>query len=284
MNGATFYLGAKPHLLQHTDKPLFVSDSTLREQKKLKPAKGRYSVDSGGFSELQENGHWTRSPRQYADDLVRYAESIGPYDWAAQQDWMCEEAIIHGGIFNRQRFVGTGLSVVEHQRRTVGNFLDLMSINDKLKIIPVVQGDRPAAYEQCINLYDQAGIRLTDYPVVGIGSVCRIQATRKAVDIVQHVSSILGTNRLHGFGFKTEGLRLVGHLLGSADSHAWSLNGRHKPGCDFRLSRDKPHKNEANCLRYALAWRDRVLDALADSRPAPFVPEQLAFDYFAPAA
>ena len=289
MNGDTFYTGAKPHFLRHTDVPLFISNSGLRDMKKLPQAQGPWAEDSAGFTELQRHGEWTRSPKQYIDDLHRHNECIGPFDWAAQQDWMCEDAIIHGGTFNGQYFVGTHLSVVEHQRRTVGNYLDLKSLDDTLRIIPVVQGRRPQDYEYCISLYDQAGIDLRQEPVVGVGSVCRIQNTDEAVDIIETVVRIIGRDRVHGFGFKTEGLRRVGKLLGSADSHAWSLDGRHEDGtgCDFRLSRDKPHKTEANCLRYMLKWRADTIAAIGNPRPRPLRPDtskrlagrgQLSFD------
>lgn len=274
-----FYLGAKPHMLAHTGVPLFVANPHLRDVKRLPQARGPWAEDSGGFTELQRHGRWTRTPAQYVTELHRHREEIGRLEWAAPQDWMCEDAIIHGGTVGGLHFTGTGLSVVEHQHRTVGNFVDLRALDDTLPIIPVLQGRTPAEYEHCINLYDRAGVRLTDYPVVGIGSVCRIQATEEAADIVEHVAAIVGPGRLHGFGFKIDGLRRVGHLLGSADSHAWSLHGRRTSGdgCDFRLPRSRgPHKNEANCLRFALAWRARVLEAIAEGATAP---RQLRLDF-----
>lgn len=276
MKTPQFFLGAKPHFLTHTDVDLFVANTHLMDRRSLPGGRGRLAIDSGGFSELQRHGRWTRTPRQYVGDLRRYRDHFGPrLLWAAPQDWMCEDVIICGGTVDKQHFVGTGLSVEEHLRRTVGNFLDLKSLDDTLNIIPVVQGRLPADYEHCIDLYDEAGINLFDYPVVGIGSVCRIQATDEAARIVERVAGILGPDRLHGFGFKTAGLEMVADLLGSADSHAWSLNGRNKPGCDFRLSKPKPHKNEANCLRFALKWRERVLTAI---RTGVTEPRQLAFD------
>jgi hypothetical protein len=59
---------------------------------------------------------------------------------------------------------------------------------------------------------------------------------------------------LHGFGIKTRGLGRYAALLASADSMAWSYNARRHtalPGC--------PHRNCANCPRWALRWRERVL-------------------------
>jgi hypothetical protein len=60
--------------------------------------------------------------------------------------------------------------------------------------------------------------------------------------------------RCHGFGVKVRGLRSYAEHLVSSDSMAWSYDARRKaplPGC--------PHKNCANCLKYALRWRANVL-------------------------
>jgi len=39
--------------------------------------------------------------------------------------------------------------------------------------MPVLQGwAAPGDYCRCADLYDKAGVRLEDYPVVGLGSVC----------------------------------------------------------------------------------------------------------------
>ncbi|SES04111.1 DUF7221 family queuine tRNA-ribosyltransferase-like protein [Streptomyces qinglanensis] len=270
-----FYLGAKPHFMAHTDVPLFVSDTTLRGIRRLPEARGPWALDSGGFTQLSEHGTWGSgpSPRQYVEQIRRYAEHIGRLEWAAPQDWMCEDVIINGGPMPGGKHApGTRLSVAEHQRRTVANFCELRALNCPVRIIPVLQGDRPAAYEQCATLYERAGVDLTREPLVGVGSVCRIQDTPLAAEVIHTVAGIVGPGRAHGFGFKTEGLRRVAHLLGTADSMAWSAQGRHTPGdgCDFRLPRSRgPHKNEANCLRYALAWREGVLAAIEKGMTAP---------------
>jgi len=38
---------------------------------------------------------------------------------------MCEPTMIEGGMVGKVRAPGTGLSVLEHQRRTVANFVKL---------------------------------------------------------------------------------------------------------------------------------------------------------------
>jgi len=93
--------------------------------------------------------------------------------------------------------------------------------------------------------------------VVGLGSVCRRQATHGIATIVQTLAN--AGIRLHGFGVKTKGLQTYGVHLASADTRlAWSYGGRRVPGC-------RPgHKSESNCLSFALAYHDRVQHA----RPA----------------
>ncbi|MDX3359747.1 MULTISPECIES: deazapurine DNA modification protein DpdA family protein [Streptomyces] len=251
-----FYLTThKRHWLRLTDVPLFLKAEHFDRAAKWDVARGPYAVDSGGFMELKAKGTWTRTPRQYVDSLRRIWEHAGPYDWAAQQDWMCEDAIIHGGTFGGQHFVGTRLSIAEHQRRTVANFLELRSLAPDLRIAPVLQGRSIPQYERCVELFENAGVDLRAEPVVGLGSVCRLQSTREGAAIVTAMAA--HGFKLHGFGFKTLGLERVGHLLASADSAAWSSHARHRPPLPGH-----PHKNCANCIDYALRWRTRVLAAI----------------------
>lgn len=266
MTGASlvrFLLGThQPGWLAHAGVPLFVSDTRLRGYKTLPVAVAPFGVDSGGFTELQRHGTWTVSPVDYVARLRRYRDEIGQLLWAAPQDWMCEDLIINGGWLHGQRFAGTHLSVTEHQRRTVLNYAHLRDLAPDLPIIPVVQGRDPDEYRRCVDLYwSLARIDLSMVPLVGVGSVCRLQATSTAGRILSALRRH-GLTRLHGFGFKTLGLAAHGHLLTSADSLAWSIDarriGRPLPGCTR-------HKNCANCLRYALRWRT---DLLASTRHA----------------
>ncbi|MGW6461091.1 deazapurine DNA modification protein DpdA family protein [Streptomyces sp. NPDC055078] len=251
-----FYLTThKRHWVRLTDVPLFLKSEHFTVARTPPVAIGRYAVDSGGFSELQRHGRWTRTPRQYIQDLRRIWETVGPFDWAAPQDWMCEDLIIHGGTAGPLTFAGTGLSVLEHQHRTVANFLELRSVAPELRIIPVLQGRTVPDYEHCRNLYERAGIDLTREPTVGLGSVCRLQSTAEGAAIVTAMAA--HGLRLHGFGFKTLGLAKVGHLLASADSAAWSYHARRRPPLPGHT-----HLNCANCLPYALNWRTHVLSAL----------------------
>jgi len=252
-----FYLGThQPGWLATAGVPLFVSDRRLRGYRRLPVAAAPWACDSGGFTELQVYGSWEHgpTPAEYVARVRRYRDEIGQLAWAAPQDWMCENIVIHGGQIGPVRFAGTHLSVAEHQRRTVNNFVELRDRAPELPFVPVVQGWTVADYLRCVDLYDRAGVDLRTAPLVGLGSVCRRQSTGEVGAIITALRSA-GVARLHGFGFKILGLAAHGHLLTSADSMAWSLDARRRPplpGC-------AGHRNCANCLRFALQWRAAVL-------------------------
>ena len=272
--GLRFLLGThQPGWLGRAGVPLFVSDVRLRGYQRLPAAVTGWACDSGGFSELQRFGTWTVSPQEYVARLRRYRAEIGHLRWAAQQDWMCEDIVINGGRIGPLRFAGTHLSVGEHQRRTVTNYAALRDLAPDLNIIPVVQGQRPDDYRRCVELFwSLLRVDLTTLPLVGVGSVCRRQATGEAGRILDALHS-MGLHRLHGFGFKILGLVAHGHRLVSADSMAWSVQARRlrRPSLPECVTAGR-HRNCANCLPYALAWRSRVLAAVraAPDQPALF--------------
>ncbi|MGW2550029.1 deazapurine DNA modification protein DpdA family protein [Streptomyces sp. NPDC001635] len=249
------YLGAhQPSWLERREfgdlcVPLCVAQHRLEGRSTLPRAVTPWMLDSGGFTQLSKYGRWTVSPYTYAADARRYYDEIGMLDVCAIQDWMCEDEIL----------ANTGLTVHDHQIKTVASFLNLMSLDADLPWMPVVQGFTLDEYLRCVDLYDQVGVDLTLEPVVGIGSVCRRQSTNEAVRIIETLWS-MGI-RLHGFGFKVTGLREVSHLLYSSDSMAWSFNATKRapmPGCS--------HQSCSNCPKYALAWRNRMLNSLPDHR------------------
>ena len=256
----TFWLGThEPSWLARLDVPvpLFVSHRRLARRRSMPQARTAWALDSGGFSELSLFGGWQTSPVTYTTAVRRYQEEIGKLAWAAPQDWMCEPDMI----------ARTGLSVAEHQRRTVANLIELRALAPDLPWIPVVQGYTVAEYLACVDAYTDAGVDLATEPLVGLGSVCRRQATGEAHHIILALHGV-GVTRLHGFGVKVLGLRRYGHLLTSSDSLAWSYQARRRdplPGCQHRAC--------SNCPRWALAWRERVL---ATSVPAHHLPDTTA--------
>lgn len=252
MSTLEFYLGTHiPSWLTTARYPLFVAWHRLAGRKTMPRAACPWALDSGGFSVLQHQGEWTVTPREYAAGVRRCRDETGMLAWAAPQDWMCEPAIIDGGWHNGQYFAGTHLSVAEHQRRTVENFLELRMIAPDLPFIPVLQGYALDDYRRCADLYEKAGVSLAREPRTGLGSVCRRQATAE----IACVAGALADDglRLHGFGVKTLGLAVYAHDLVSADSLAWSARGRRVKGCAAG------HATEANCPAFASAWRARVL-------------------------
>jgi hypothetical protein len=250
-----FYLGThQPQWLGALDVPLFVSVRSLRDRRtgrlrrRLPVARGPWALDSGAFFEVARLGGFQTSQRAYAAEVHRCAEEIGQLSWAAPQDWMVEEFAL----------ARTGLSLSEHQARTVGGYLELRALG--LPVIPVLQGRTLGDYEACAARYELAGVDRAALPLVGLGSVCRRQHTGEIQAIV-HALDAAGL-RLHGFGVKVRGLAGYADALASADSLAWSYQARRSlalPGCTT-------HRNCANCPRYALRWRARVLAGLQTPR------------------
>lgn len=244
-----FYLGThQPSWLTQTGVPLFVSARRLRSDRGGRPlAAGPWSLDSGGFTELSLNGRWTVPAERYASEVVRWAKDVGRLRWAAIQDWMCEPHIV----------AKTGLSVREHQLRTVASYLRLNDLAPNVWWIPVLQGFATDDYLRHADDYLAAGVDLHALPLVGLGSVCRRQATGEVEGLIRRLTG--DGLRLHGFGFALPGLRRVGRLLASADSLAWSAAARREPPIPGHAAR---HRRCNNCIDFALAWRWRVVESL----------------------
>jgi len=171
---------------------------------------------------------------------------IGGLAWAAPQDWMCEAGML----------AKTGLKIADHQRLTLDNYLELRGLAPDLPIVPVLQGWTLDDYLRHADAYQRAGVQLDRGELVGVGTLCRRQHTATACTILQRLAG-LGL-KLHGFGVKMQGLDAGGQYLASADSLAWSFQARCKrlrlPGCS--------HRTCSSCLRWALQWRERVLDRI----------------------
>lgn len=284
MDPSTFYLGCSTPSWLHdeVEAPLFLALHRIRrwlsnEDWPRRP-RVRWALDSGGFNHVRKNGGWVLSPEDFVGEVWSHSKHVDGLQWAAPQDWMCEEDVLDI----------TGRTVAEHQALTVANFPQVCAEWERLEddatrwlgdevlpsdrrpcpFIPVLQGD-PAdldSHLRCVDMYAAAGVDLWSYPVVGLGSVCREQATSKVVRIVERLWLETGLP-LHGFGVKTDGLRLYGDLLASADSHAWSATARRQETtCKHGLVRW-----ERNCHQYAIEWREQVLAGL----PAPRAPRDL---------
>lgn len=245
-----FYLGThRANWLSFVGVPLFVSRSVLRNRRSLPRAAAPWALDSGGFTELTLHGGWRIDAATYASDVRRYASEIGNLNWAAPQDWMCEPHVI----------AKTGLTVFDHQVLTTVNFLELRTVAPELPFIPVLQGWEPQDYLDHVDLYERHGVDLSAEPTVGVGSVCR---RSNEDDIARLLIALCAMGiSLHGFGIKNLALRKCHRHIVSSDSMAWSFRARRDvplPGCQ--------HTNCANCVDYALLWRQRLLVNVEQSK------------------
>lgn len=146
----------------------------------------------------------------------------------------------------------TGLTVEDHQRRTVANFIELRERAPELPYIPVLQGWTRTDYERCVTFYEAAGVNLGKETRVRIGSICRRQGTQEVADIVWMLAD--AGLKIHGFGVKAHGIANLTGALASTDSMAWSYRARR----DHPLPRCQ-HRRCSNCIKYAVRWRDRLL-------------------------
>lgn len=236
-----FLLGThKPQWLAQVTVPLFVSRRRLQDRRTLPRATCDWVMDSGGFTELDRGGAWSISEAEFVEQVRRYQEEIGRLLWAPVMDYMCEPWIVEK----------TGLSVREHQRRTLVSYLSLRDRAPEIPWAPVLQGWEADDYQRHRDDYEAAGVDLAGLSIVGVGSVCRRQHTDDAEAIVRLFPDL----NLHGFGFKITGLARCADALASADSMSWSLQARYRP----RFCADGKHQNCANCLTWALHWREKV--------------------------
>ncbi|MFK3984507.1 hypothetical protein ACI2K4_29550 [Micromonospora sp. NPDC050397] len=265
-----FYLGVgHPNRLNESPVPLFISATTLARYRRrgddfpVRMNEAPWAGDSGAYAALilraDPDGHpWFLHPEEYGAMWTRFQEDVGPPDIVGIQDWPCEPQCLRR----------TGATVRQHQEATLTNYLYLAEEFPHIPWLPTLQGWHRWEYIEHYRMYQAAGIDLRGMRV-GVGSLCRRGSQRD-------VARVLGTlaplgMRMHGFGVSINALRLVGPLLASSDSQAWSATARHEnirlPGCTH-LSRPDPltgHRAPTdcrNCFRYALSYREEVMDAL----------------------
>lgn len=255
-----FYLGAHHGDWladeRFADIPLFVSHRTLARYRKLPRAIGRWALDSGGFTELSLHGRWITTAAEYARAVRRYASEVGGLVWASPQDWMCEP----------QMLAKTGLTVEEHQRRTVENFLELRGLG--VDVVPVLQGWSMGEYFDCADMYARAGVDLLSEPTVGVGTICRRQ---KDISVALILSTLVSDGlRVHPYGCKKTGLTAAlrmglgtpgkaGGCVVSSDSTAWSVNASYEPPLPECAGK---HKSCSNCPIWAINWRSEMVESL----------------------
>lgn len=243
-----FYLGIHMSRWLHNGDakgPVFISIRRLRDRKSaFPPATVPYALDSGAYTELAQLGGWKTTPEQYVEDVRRVSAGLGAPDFVVIQDWMCDPGSL----------AATGLSVHEHQRRTVESALRLPELAPEITWLPVLQGDGVASYLRHADMYEAAGIPLRGR-LVGLGSIVRRQhrpETRALAELLEQRGI-----RLHGFGVKATGITRIGRHLASGDSIAWSYWAR----------RDGA-RNASNSQAVAEAYRDVVSSVCTGIDPA----------------
>ena len=206
-------------------------------------------IDSGAFTELSTHGHYRHDVREYATELDRLcSEGVIRASAAVAQDYMCEPFILEK----------TGLTVDEHQKRTVDRYTSLVAYSHGyVPVMPVLQGYSPLDYLRHLEFYDEL---LVEGMWVGVGSVCKRNGS--PIDIVNVLSMIRASRpdlKLHGFGLKKTALMnpSVRAMLHSADSMAWSyharINGR--SGNDWREAKAFTHQVENVTAAVETQWQ-----------------------------
>lgn len=241
---------------EFADVPLFISHRRLRRRKTPypTPAGTRYAVDSGAFTELTTHGRWMETPEQYVAALRGYWRELGAYDFAAQQDHVCLPAALD----MIEQVTGVRPTVDDQILATVENFLVLRKIAPDLRVAPSLQGATVADYLLCADLFELAGVDLAAEPVVGVGSL--VGRPPADVELIASTLQARGIANLHGFGVAKQAVRAAVDELATADSSAWSYQGRRNPLPDC------PHPQCQNCPRYALHWRNHLVDSLGGPR------------------
>ena len=210
---------------------LFVSFRQLtRRESPYRKADTPFVVDSGGFSYLHDHGCFPFTAAEYVEKIRRVESELGTMRFACQMDWMCEEKALEK----------TGLTIAEHQRRTIANFVELRELAPEIKWLPALQGNTVAEYMSHIEQWLEAGIDLRKFERVGVGSVCRRQSTAEIVELIEAIAD--KGIRIHGLGVKSLGLARVADRIVSSDSLAWSYAAR-------REGRDQNSQHEGESYR-----------------------------------
>ena len=207
------------------------------ENRKADFEANEWMMDSGAFTRIRDGkGHMP--VRQYANHIERWSR-CGTLVAAVAQDWMCEPFILNL----------THRTVREHQRYTTRRYRSLVDRVSSTHVLPVLQGFTPEEYIYHLNQY---GDDLTEGMWVGVGSVCKRNASPSDVSaVLQGIKERRPDLRLHGFGIKLTALGMQSVCEGfySTDSMAWSYSAR-------------MNGRDGNSVTEALLYADRV-----DSQP-----------------
>ena len=199
--------------IKHVDNMCWSFKQLRRRKKELPKCKGKFLMDSAGFTELSDNG-------KYSFDIDEYLTCVRRFqpDYFVNMDWMCEPAIL----------CKTGNSIRYHIINTVENYHRMilkMSEDEIKKCIPVIQGWGILDYFYCIEQYENNGLLA---PYMGIGSVCRRGSASEIAKIISMINGELPNIKLHGFGIKKSIIDLLpNNILYSIDSAAYMFLKKH---------------------------------------------------------
>lgn len=232
----------------------FISVNRLRDRRRGFPARF-WILDSGAFTTIAKHGYYPESPEEYAEQINRWSHN-GALLAAVSQDYMCEPVML----------AKTGLTIAEHQEKTIGRFLQLRKHVHDTYVMPVLQGYQPAEYAKHVADY---GSLLNPGAWVGVGSVCKRNGDPAAVvKVLSAIKDVRPDLKLHGFGLKTTSLKnvMVRSFLHSADSMAWSFAARKegRNGNDWREA-------ERLCFEIAIPPRQYALDLYGQPEAPCFV-------------
>lgn len=195
------------------------SYKVLMNRKKPMPSPhGGFMLDSGGFQFIRQLGRYPCTTKEYLNKVGFLQPDI-----FVIQDWMCEPGQVER----------TGLSIREHIRRTVENYLYILELEEgassdiKGYCLPVIQGWELDDYFSCIDLYEDYGLIA---PYMAVGSVCRRGKTEEIKEIIEGIHAAIPKVRLHGLGVKKQVLKECSDMLHSCDTAAGQFLKRDTAG------------------------------------------------------
>jgi len=195
--------------------PVFVNLHLIRPRVGLmEPATQDVGLDSGGFDEIARHGCWRWGVAEHVRLTRRAVVELRRVRFAAIQDWLCAPPALRR----------TGLSVAEHQARTLRSYLELRSAAPDIPWAPVLQGWHPDDYRRHRDDYAAAGVALHELERVMVGSI----AGRDDDPGVRRLLLELDSSGIavHALGAKGAGLLALGRHIHSGDSLAWSSRGK----------------------------------------------------------
>jgi hypothetical protein len=223
--------------IKHVENMCWSFKQLRRRKKELPKCKGKFLMDSAGFTELSDFGKYTFDIEEYLICVRRFNP-----DYFVSMDWMCEQTILKK----------TGKDLWYHINSTIGNYHDMiqkMTEDEIKKCIPVIQGWGIKDYLYCIERYERNGLLA---PYMGIGSICRRGSASEIAKIISIIKGELPNTKLHGFGVKKSVIDLLpNNVLHSIDTAAYMFNKKHNGrwvtsanGIDLALSEMQDNINQ----------------------------------------